>query len=374
MALQGEERGVYSDLTLAFVKRVQQLLRSILESEMHIDIRRSRFIYQNYTYKLTVVPFMGSRRVAYFDRSLFEIGVNRQLLYSDAHFLKNTLRHELAHMMVFLKYGNVGIADHGSEFRDLCRSFGWGAEVYSAKTELESEMGKELSLKEAKLLNQVKKLFSLAQSQEGHESEAAALKANELLLKYNLQNLVEQENEESLIVARVMSGKRVSALQKTVGQILKSFYVSAVYNYGSEGFYYEVIGQRANVELARYVSDFLLYELPRLWKLEKAKNHRLKGLKSQNSFYRGVADGYLKKVNVTAQQWADSKQLVRMNQLRESEMRKVYPRLSHSYSSRTSHCEEAWAQGQSQGHALNIRPGLEENRSGSIRQLTSNKF
>lgn len=361
MSLTASEWAFFSETTISFIQRLKVYAKEILQSEMGLCPQRSRFRYGDYSYKLTFVVFEGSKRVGYFDSSLFEIGVNKSILLESETVIKDLLRHELAHMMVFLKFKETPELPHGKVFREVCRSFGWGAEVYSATFNF-NNVTSSYSDREERLISQVKKLLSLAQSHSGPESEAAALKANELLLKYNLKFIEEDSTEEPIFMARVMSGKRVTALQRAIMKILKTFYVSVIYNYGSEGYFVEVIGRRSSVELATYVCEFLQREMEALWKLAKKELPHLKGVRSRNSFFSGVAAGYVQKIEQQQKGNCAEKSLIRLRQLCELELAKVYPKLSHTRHHLSPSCGESHAQGQKAGTNLTIRPGLSQNQ------------
>ena len=64
------------------------------------------------------------------------------------HVLKNVIRHEVAHMLASFRGKSL---NHDVDFRDICREFSWGEEVYLAETNVEAQNIKiEGDLKSAK--------------------------------------------------------------------------------------------------------------------------------------------------------------------------------------------------------------------------------
>ena len=175
---------VYDSTTLAFIQKTEQMVREILETS-GVTVRRSRFLWKNYLYPIHVVVFEG-KEWGHFNAPYFQIALNRKLIYSAKDsVVRDILRHELAHYFTLLEYGTV--QPHGKEFHDICARFNFPDNVSAATMNLETEnLAKEGDLHSEKILGKVKKLLSLAASANAHEAELATVKANELLLRYNL--------------------------------------------------------------------------------------------------------------------------------------------------------------------------------------------
>ena len=279
----------------------------------------------------------------------------------------NIIRHELAHMMTYIQYG-LEVDHHGVEFRDLCRFYGWGPEVSSATMNLikENEM-REGELACEKIISRVQKLLKLAQSQNAHEAKLATAKANQLLLQYNLQQIHNDQKEEDAVVDRVYQAPRSNAKMSAMYSILKSFYVKPVYSQGEGEVFLEVLGDRANVEIARYVCDFLDGELDRLWLKQKKDNPSIKGLAAKNSFIKGVAEGYHLKMQEVKKSFAtqDQKSLMILTQSLQRKTDMAYGKLG---SRRTNSHEDLNSKllGISAGKNLSINPALKKESSHAL--------
>lgn len=438
---------VYSETIKAFLNRTREYLKEIIESELKFKATRTGLIFrrrnglQYYIHiKLAVFEHSNTNRdndnvyygfdkgkvLAYFDSSCNQIVFNRLLIYSaKTSVLKDIIRHELAHLLTHLYYGpedyakedygqmasgsgpaadrrsgqsvNRDFKAHGQEFREVCRLFGWDSEIITRATtniELENEIIQG-DLESEKVIAKVKKLLALASSSNKHEAELATLRANQLLLKHNLEatavnnsgstssarNICEggagarteslKDREEFAYVDRVLFARRNSAKLHAIFSILRTFLVYPVFSYTNEGVFIEVTGSKTNVELAQYVTNFLDRELEFLWEKAREENPHIKGMRAKNSFMLGIGDGYKariegeRKKEYTA---IEQKALVVISNNLKEKVNLVYGRLGSCRSSgMTDH--ESRSLGVEAGHRLSINAGVTGN-SGPILQLT----
>lgn len=353
---------LHSKTIEAFLVRVKKDTRNVLRAEMNLDVLKSRILYKGILYPLNIVVFEDNSRLGYFDSRTYELGLSKKLMYlAKTEVLLNIIRHELAHFMIYLTLG--ARAAHGEEFHTICRSFGWGPEVYNSYANIELENNKvndsNNDEKTQKLLARLKKLLALASSDNTHESELATLKANELLLEHNLDlSKSSLDQEETVCVKRVLEASRKTTKHVAIYEILKTFFVAPVFNHGRGVFYLEVIGDKTSVELADYVANFLDKELDILWKQTQKENPNLKGMASKNSFFRGVAKGYVEKIQTQKNTIATKNELVIIEKNLERYLSIAYPRIGHSSSTSGIHNEDAHSAGKMKGSHLSIKPAL----------------
>ena len=155
-----------------------------------------------------------------------------------------------------------------------------------------------------------------------------------------------------------MKQKKENAKMRSIGRILETFFVSAVYNRAGDFIYLEILGNAVNVEIAEYVANVLHSELDNLW--NQAQQHaNLKGTVAKNSFFLGLAKGYCNKIqafkrdynrDVTNALMVIEKQLIDVKAM-------VYQRLSSAKSS-ASYCQKSSAVGEKMGRQLNIKPAI----------------
>ncbi|RPJ69348.1 MAG: DUF2786 domain-containing protein [Alphaproteobacteria bacterium] len=356
---------LHSKTISRFISRVRATVREIVNNEMKLKMEKSRIQYHRLYYPLNIVVFEDQSRLGYFDSRTYELGLSKKLMYlAHDEVLKNIIRHELGHFMVFLKLGNIPA--HGEDFHNVCKSFGWSSEVYAAYANLDLENSKleNPDEKSQKLISRLKKLLALASSDNAHESEMATLKANELLLEHNLDLSKTFDNQEEVVcVVRVLEASRKSTKHVAIYEILKTFFVSPVFNHGLGIFYLEVIGDKTSVALAEYVAKFLDHELDVLWKQTQKENPSLKGTASKNSFFRGVAKGYIEKIQTQKKNIATGSELVAIEKNVQRYLAIAYPRIGHSSLTAGMHNEDAHSAGKQKGSNLSIKPALNSGTS-----------
>ena len=354
---------LYSETIKTFISRVRSYVREIVASEMGLKMEKSRVLYGRYYYPLNIVVFEDNSRLGYFDGRTYELGLSKKLMYlAKDHVLKNVIRHELAHFIAHIVFG--GRVMHGMEFKEICRQYNWDDEVELAYANIVLENDAiEGDLKTEKLLARLKKLLALSSSDNVHEAEAATLKANQLLLEHNLdltKNI--SSEEETVYVKRVIEASRKQTKHVAIYEILRTFYVSPVFNHGKGIFYLEVIGDKTSVELAEYVATFLDRELEVMWKAAKKENPEFKSVAAKNSFFRGVSRGYVEKIEAQKKASANSTDLVLIEKNLSRKLSIVYSRIGHSSLSGGLNHAGANAAGVESGRNLSIKPGLKNSK------------
>lgn len=355
---------IYSSTITSFLKKNQKRALEIMKTEMGLEVQTKKFLYGKHYYPLNLVVFESQNKWGYFWPEFFQIGIHRRFVtWPEQKTIDDLLRHELAHYYCYLLHG-TNVDAHGPEFRNVCKGFGWDESVYSATAKLEETAKTEQQMNEReRLMSKVQKLFNLAQGQDGHEAQAAIAKANELLLKYNLQDLNFQEKEEDICCQKVLLFKKRSAKTDAILQILNHFYVKTIYSQGQGLSSLEVVGNRSSVELADYTAKYLDQELERLWKLARKENPKtLQGLRARNSFFQGIAVGYVKKIKEgQPKDQSTTTALIKIQAQLEQQAALVYGRLSSLATQRRGDLS-AHSAGVEQGRNLSLRPGVNKNK------------
>lgn len=337
---------IFSETILAFLSKARSLAKSILFNEMKIKIGRKRFYYKEAAYPLHIVAFEDFRKLGYFHSHFYEIGLNKTLILKGEDFLSNILRHELAHYITFIENGPLMHA-HGKEFQAICKRYRWGKEVSLA---FQSSHITQKDKKE-KVFEKIQKLLALSNSPNKEEAKAALIKAKSLATEHNLNTLkYKPRSDQDMYVMRLLQVKKVSAKLETIATILRHFFVYPVFNRGKGVVYLEIFGEKANVTIGNYVAYFLDKELENLWQAEG----NLKGARSKNSFFRGIAAGYKEKTQKTDQ---EEKALIVLKQKLTEKLPMAYPHLC-SISSHYKTDKKAEALGKNKGETLQVRPGI----------------
>jgi Protein of unknown function (DUF2786)/SprT-like family len=347
---------IFDSTTIAFIQKSEVFLKEILENA-GIQVRTSRFELNRFLYPINVVVFEG-KEWGHFNSPYLQIGLNRKLIYlAKDSVVRDILKHELAHYLTYILYKDV--SPHGSEFHTVCERFGFPKEVAQASLDLEEgNLSKVGDLHSERILEKVKKLLSLAQSSNTHEAELATMKANDLLLRHNL-DYFKDERVEPIYMDRLLMRKRKETKLSAIYSILKHFIVRPVISQGKDSCCLEVSGTLTNVKLAGYVASFLDKELDHLWE-EARRTYNLKGIQAKNSFFLGVAEGFDQKMKLQKMKYseADQKALIVVERKLDFDTQMIYKRLSQSHSThQTNH--EAKGLGHSKGMNLTIRNAVE---------------
>jgi len=367
---------VYSKNIIQFIREIKETIKFFLAKELFLEVGTNRFFNkdESFSYPIKVVIFNNKPMLGYFNSEFYELGFHETLMRSSKEQLKNIIRHELAHYVTFINHG-PSVQAHGSEFKTICKNSGWDSDVYSATTCIDDAVA-SLSHESSTVLRRVQKLMALSSSQNENESEQAMIKSQQLLVKYHLETIDAQTDEEKVFLKRILRQKRENAKMRSIALILETFFVNIVYSKSSEATYLEIVGSALNIEIAEYVADFLDFELDKLWDLAREKHKTLKGLIAKNSFYLGIAKGFCDKIEFLKKEYqrdgvvGNGLMIIEKKLIEAKEM--VYPHLRKSKSS-GSYSHEASMLGQQMGKSLSIRPGVGSASKNSGASLTYSK-
>ena len=188
----------------------------------------------------------------------------------------HVFKHEMAHQIVTDIFQSAD--GHGELFRKACEMIGVPEAFRGARGDLCRPIAdfrnQELESDGRRMLEKVRKLLSLAQSENENESFLAMRKANELIEKYNIDR-VEQDKASGYVYAIINhKRKRVENYQRRICNILNEhFFVKVVYSdlfdAGDCQVYktIELMGTGENVAIAEYVYYFLMNQMEILWKV-----------------------------------------------------------------------------------------------------------
>lgn len=141
------------------------------------------------------------------------------------------------------------------------------------------------------LLEKIKKLLSLAQSDNEHEAKLASSKALELLTKHNLSmqevEFVGLDYSEEVLD----EGKRVSPESKFIDSILNKHFNVFTLQVKRKGSYtLKILGDKTNTEIARYMYLFLNDTFKTLFKQYRKSTGATAS--SRQSYYMGLYKGF----------------------------------------------------------------------------------
>ncbi len=211
--------------------------------------------------------------------------------------LVEVLKHEMAHQYVDEVLGKPGDTPHGSLFREVCEKRGIDAKALGLPREQSPADG------HARVLERVAKLLALAGSPNAHEAQAAMSAAQRLMLKHNIDSLLQASRSGYGFRHLGKPSGRVEESQRILSAILSEhFFVEAIWVpvyrplEKKRGSVLEICGTRDNLELAEYVHVFLNRTAEQLWKDHK-RRHSIKRNAHRRAFITGVMMGFSKKLD-----------------------------------------------------------------------------
>lgn len=214
--------------------------------------------------------------------------------------LVEVLKHEMAHQYVDEWLGVHDEPPHGPTFQKVCGALGIDARA--------SGLPHVDDPNTARVLDRIKRLLSLAASENQHEAETAMRAARKLMLEHNLGEVAARA-ERGFVYRHLgkPTGRRADHERYLARILADHFFVETivvgVYRplEGKTGSVLEVVGTETNVAMAAYVHDFLLHAAERLWREHK----RALGIRidrERRSFLSGVMRGFLDKLDAEKKQ------------------------------------------------------------------------
>lgn len=263
----------------------------------------------------------------------------RQVLCYTWESVVETLKHEMAHQFVSEALGGDGEPPHGPAFREACRLLACDAAARGdggVPLFRPGGLGAGADPDDARLLR-VHKLLRLADNNpDEHEARAAFARASELMLRYNLDPARTERPADYVARTIGVSSGRIPHHRYVIAGILQEFFFvqciwvdSFVVHTGVRGHLLEVMGRRANVEMAEYVHDCLLRQCEALW-LAFKRRHGLRDRAARREYVDGLLSGFRRQLRRTS---ADNHQrgLVWVGDAGlESFVRERHPRITRS--------------------------------------------
>ena len=257
-------------------------------------------------------PLFGIRdmknRWGYWSGKNREIVLSRHLVLRHPwEAVREVLRHEMAHQFAEEVLAGGSEPPHGPCFKKACQQLRADPAVSGSYRLLDDGTSKGVKIREDTMMVRIRKLMSLAQSQNQHEAEAAMAKAHELVEKYNIDlvRLDQHRKFVSIFLGRALL--RHFREEHQLAVLLQKFYYvygiwvsSYVVEKGKMGRVLEISGTEKNVQIASYVYDFVNRFIAAKWR----EYNRDKGLNRyrRTDFALGVLQGFSRKLERQSQQ------------------------------------------------------------------------
>jgi len=220
--------------------------------------------------------------------------------------------------------------------------------------------------KEKEVIARIRRLMSLAESDNEHEAALAIVRANEMMVRHNLAAAAlagGNPKEIEYCVRLVLPAKRGSPRLSAIAEILREFLVFPVHV--REGL--EVTGTRSNVEQAEYIAGYLDRALAASWR--RARRASSKRRLREKPFMAAAAETCVEKLKRSRARLPtrDRKALVVLGRELDWAGRGVYGGGVYMASSSYRQCEESRSHGARAGAALEIRRAVTDR--GTVRLI-----
>lgn len=275
-------------------------LSAVLEAALLRELRRvyehineSRF--GNRLRKPVLTLSDSTRRLGQWTSATRTLEMSRKLVVERPWLeVTSVLEHEMAHQYVDEVLQVRGETAHGPTFQRVCAERGIDARAAGMPVESTSDVEAD------RALDKIRKLLALAGSDNRHEAEVAMRRAHELMLRHN----IEQAAAQQTYVVRHLGtpSKRANTVEADIiGLLTEFFFVEAIRvpvylpREGKHAAVYEVMGTRANVEMAAHVFEFLLATAARLWQ-ENRGDSRVRSGHDRIAYQSGVIRGFREKL------------------------------------------------------------------------------
>ncbi len=198
-------------------------------------------------------PLKNDNNLGEFHFDSKAIILSDSLLDEDDFFIKNIFLHELSHALDFALTRIEG-SPHGQSFRACCSIMGVSPDFQGATIPSFEKRRKEE--------RRIEKLLSLSSSNFISERESALKKAQELIIKNNIQIRKAEKTYKKIYYVELYKGKKVPVWIKEICHFISSatgtFFVITRADNDCEVFLPTLYGSFKEVELSLYLYDYLI--------------------------------------------------------------------------------------------------------------------
>ena len=249
-------------------------LRRAWVSQLYREHQRIRWSFKIDLAQPAICLFDSQRSWGQWDGQSRTIKISWRLISGYSwDLVVNILKHEMAHQLVQEHFPSDDA--HGPLFQEACALLGLDEEFRRASGDLPQPSPTAAANEGGKhrIMDKVRKLLSLAQSNNEHEALLAMKKVNELIEKYNIGQPGEKSPDNYCYKIINPKRKRIELYQRLICTLLGDYFFVEVicadlYDAASDQVHkvIELLGLRENVEIAEYVYFFLVKQLEILWR------------------------------------------------------------------------------------------------------------
>lgn len=211
---------------------------------------------------------------------------------------------------------------------------------------------------EQKIIEKIQKLLALSESPNQNEAEAAMAKAQELMVKHNIEMSSVQDHDSEYINETTETFQREGVETKYVNSILTEFFFVKIIKSNRIGFkYFNFVGEKNNVKTALHMRQYLTNTFKHLW--NEYKQETGAPTKAKQSFYYGLWQGFSAKMQEQRVSAQEKYEMVLVEDPKvEEKVQELFKNLRKG-GSRSVNAGDSAARsaGYSQGRNLNVNSG-----------------
>lgn len=315
----------------------------------------NRQIFGNSLKKPSFQLHEGRSRLGFWQPQFRTISLSKDLIMAEPWYrVLAVLKHEMLHQFIEESMGGAELPPHGDLFQSMKKKFG---------IEEFEEMGLEDRPQEhtpSKVMEKIRKLLQLAESDQLNEAQNAMKMANQLMLKWNIEQ-GQIKKKKKYQIRQLGKPGRIMLIHKMLSAILRDFFfVETIWVHSYDvmkskwGRVLEITGQKENVELSEYVYHYLINLSEQLW-----KEHKRHSAGHRGNFLYGIMLGFYEKLESQVTFNEEEKSLVWQGDpwLREY-FEKRHPRRGQLQSSKMSLHQDSLKAGKAKGKDIVIAKGL----------------
>ncbi len=307
-----------------------------------------------------------------------EISLGRDLVLRHSwDAVLEVLLHEMAHQFAEEVLGAGEEPPHGPVFQRACHLLRANPRASGGFTPLDDRLARDPQAEDDRTVRRVRKLMALAESPNRNEAEVSMAKAHELIARYNIRSLEQDEKRDFLSIFVGKPALRHPREDYALANLLQEFYFvqgiwvpAYVLEKGKMGRVLEISGTEQNVRLASYVHDFVCRFIEAEWRTYNDG----KGLnRSRKSDYAaGIIEGFRSKLasQNTRKRARGGKALIKLQDpLLDRYVAYRYPRTVTERRALSGRDEKVASDGREAGRRLVLHQGITERRRGRRRLI-----
>ncbi len=350
-------------------------LHQIILKQLILDWQKLNFtLFENQLKQPQIQLINQNQCLGLWDNAQKILKLQEQLVHQQPWLMVlEVLKHEMAHQYVSEYLKIIDDAPHGAIFQKVCMERNIDYHAYTRLEQL--TIAQEPTTEKYQLLDKVRKLLALAQSDNVNEAEQATLRAQALIAKHQLDQL--QKNDFKNIEFRQLGEPKHKhyLYEYAICKLLSEYFfidiiwIPNCFNQKTQktGMVAEILGSYENLEIAEFVYHFLVNNIEILWQKHKknnvVKNSVVKNnagkssLRDMLSFKYGVIKGFESQLEQQKHKHVNEMGLIYLKDPNITEyLQKRYQRIqrkSHSWAPTSS-----FQDGKTEGEQLKLNHGI----------------